>query len=141
MTYGTTKLANLLFTRELSRRLAADGLATMAVAAHPGWTQSNLTSNGTALSDSRVRRTLGRAVELHPRAVGPPPEHSPCSAPPPRRRSDSGEYVGPSRLFGLFGPPRLTRPSRRGRDDAAAAELWTRSEELTGVSYALGVPA
>jgi NAD(P)-dependent dehydrogenase (short-subunit alcohol dehydrogenase family) len=140
VTYGTTKLANLLFTRELSRRLAAEGLATMAVAAHPGWTQSNLTSNGTALSASRVRRTLGRAVSStlgQQTATGALPVL--CAATSPAVHS--GEYVGPSRLGGFFGPPRLTRPSRRGRDDAAAAELWKRSEELTGVSYALGVPA
>jgi NAD(P)-dependent dehydrogenase (short-subunit alcohol dehydrogenase family) len=139
VTYGTTKLANLLFVQELSRRLAADGLATLAVAAHPGWTQSNLTSNGTALSDSRVRRTLGRAVSStlgQTTATGALPIL--CAATSPAVHS--GEYVGPSRMFGFFGPPSLTRPSRRGRDDAAAAALWARSEELTGVAYSLGAP-
>jgi NAD(P)-dependent dehydrogenase (short-subunit alcohol dehydrogenase family) len=137
VTYGTTKLANLLFTQELSRRLAGAGLATLAVAAHPGWTQSNLTSNGTALSDSRVRRTLGRAVSStlgQTTATGALPVL--CAATSPAVHS--GQYVGPSRLFGFFGPPRLTRPSRRGRDTAAATELWRRSEELTSVSYSLG---
>ena len=137
MTYGTTKLANLLFTQELSRRLASAGLDTVAVAAHPGWTQSNLTSNGTALSDSRVRRTIGRAVSStlgQTTATGALPVL--CAATSPEVHS--GQYVGPSRMFGFFGPPRLTRPSRRGRDGVAAAELWRRSEELTGVPYALG---
>ncbi len=137
ITYGTSKLANLLFTQELSRRLAAEGLATMAVAAHPGWTQSNLAGNGTALSESRVRRTLGRTVGStlgQTTAAGALPVL--CAATSPAVHS--GDYVGPSRLFGLAGPPRLTRPSRRGRDVAAAAELWRRSEELTGVTYSLG---
>jgi NAD(P)-dependent dehydrogenase (short-subunit alcohol dehydrogenase family) len=137
VTYGTTKLANLLFTQELSRRLAADGLTTLAVAAHPGWTQSNLTRNGTDLSDSRVRRTLGRAVSStlgQSTATGALPVL--CAATSPAVHS--GDYVGPSRVFGFFGPPSLTRPSRRGRDNAAAADLWARSEELTGVRYSLG---
>jgi NAD(P)-dependent dehydrogenase (short-subunit alcohol dehydrogenase family) len=137
VTYGTTKLANLLFTQELSRRLAGAGLATMAVAAHPGWTQSNLTSNGTAMSDSRVRRTLGRVVSAtlgQTTATGALPVL--CAATSPAVHS--GQYVGPSRLFGFFGPPSLTRPSRRGRNPSAAAELWRCSEELTGVSYSLG---
>jgi NAD(P)-dependent dehydrogenase (short-subunit alcohol dehydrogenase family) len=137
VTYGTSKLANLLFTRELSRRLAGEGLATMALAAHPGWTQSNLAGNGTAFSDSRVRRTLGRTAgsTLGQTTVnGALPVL--CAATSPAVHS--GDYVGPSRLFGLVGSPRLTRPSRRGRDGASAAELWRCSEELTGVSYPLG---
>jgi NAD(P)-dependent dehydrogenase (short-subunit alcohol dehydrogenase family) len=137
VTYGTTKLANLLFTQELSRRLAGAGLATMALAAHPGWTQSNLTSNGTAMSDSRVRRTLGRAVSStlgQTTATGALPVL--CAATSPAVHS--GQYVGPSRVFGFFGPPSLTRPSRRGRNPSAAVELWRCSEELTGVSYPLG---
>ena len=135
--YGDSKLANLLFTEELSRRLAGDGLATMAVAAHPGWTQSNLAGNGTALSDSRVRRKLGRTAGStlgQTTATGALPVL--CAATSPAVHS--GDYVGPSRLFGLAGPPGLTRPSRRGRDVAAAAMLWRKSEELTGVSYPLG---
>jgi NAD(P)-dependent dehydrogenase (short-subunit alcohol dehydrogenase family) len=137
VTYGTSKLANLLFTRELSRRLAGEGLATMALAAHPGWAQSNLAGNGTALSESRVRRTLGRTVGStlgQTTANGALPVLCASTSP----AVHSGDYVGPSRLFGLVGAPRLTRPSRPGRDGAAAAELWKCSEELTGVSYPLG---
>ncbi len=60
--YSTSKLANLLFTAELSRRLDAAGLRTMVLAAHPGWTRSNLAGNGAALGTSRVRRRLGRVA-------------------------------------------------------------------------------
>ena len=121
VTYGTSKLANLLFTRELSRRLAGEGLATMALAAHPGWAQSNLAGNGTALSESRVRRTLGRTVGStlgQTTANGALPVLCASTSP----AVHSGDYVGPSRLFGLVGAPRLTRPSRPGHDGAAAAE-------------------
>ena len=68
--YGTSKLANLLFTAELSRRLLAAGLRTMAVAAHPGWTRSNLAGTGAALGNSRLRRKLAAGGRIHARAVG-----------------------------------------------------------------------
>ena len=67
--YGTSKLANLLFTAELSRRLLADGLRTIAVAAHPGWTRSNLAGTGAAMGNSRLRRKLGQDGRLHARAI------------------------------------------------------------------------
>ena len=57
--YGTSKLANLLFSAELARRLGAAGLTTVAVAAHPGWTRSNLAGSGAALGNSRARRKVG----------------------------------------------------------------------------------
>ena len=62
VSYGTSKLANLLFTAELSRRLEVADLPTLALAAHPGWTRSNLAGNGAALGNSRLRRKLGRTA-------------------------------------------------------------------------------
>ena len=52
----------------------------------------------------------------------------------------SGQYIGPSRLFGLYGPPRVARPNGRARDAEAAAALWEASEALTGVSYSVDAP-
>ena len=49
----------------------------------------------------------------------------------------AGMYIGPARVFGLFGPPRVAQPSRRARDAASAAKLWEESEELTGVDYSV----
>jgi len=140
VTYGTSKLANLLFTAELSRRLDAAGLATLAVAAHPGWTRSNLAGSGAALGDSRVRRKLGRAAGTtfgQSAAAGALPIL--CAATSASVRS--GQYIGAAHLFGLSGPPRVARPSRRARDEEAAAALWGASEELTGVRYSVGAPA
>jgi NAD(P)-dependent dehydrogenase (short-subunit alcohol dehydrogenase family) len=140
VTYGTSKLANLLFTLELSRRLNAAGLTTRAVAAHPGWTRSNLAGNGAALGPSRVRRKLARTMGAtlgQSAASGALPVL--CAATSPAVHN--GDYVGPARLFGLTGPPRLARPTRRARDEHAAAALWAASEELTGVHDALLAPA
>jgi NAD(P)-dependent dehydrogenase (short-subunit alcohol dehydrogenase family) len=139
VSYGTSKLANLLFTAELSRRLEAAGLSTLAVAAHPGWARSNLAVNGAALSDSRLRRKLGRAAGAtlgQSAAAGALPIL--CAATSSSVRS--GEYIGPAHLFGLYGPPRIARASGRARDREAMAGLWRASEELTGVRYSVPAP-
>ena len=117
VTYGSSKLANLLFTAELARRLTAEGLPTLAVAAHPGWTRSNLAGSGVALGTSRVRRKLGRTAGAtlgQSAAAGALPVL--CAATSSSVRT--GMYVGPARLFRLVGPPRdrPALPSRPGHD-------------------------
>jgi NAD(P)-dependent dehydrogenase (short-subunit alcohol dehydrogenase family) len=137
--YSTSKLANLLFVAELSRRLEGARLPTLAVAAHPGWTRSNLAGSGVALGNSRVRRRLGRAAGTtlgQSTAAGALPVL--CAATASSIRS--GQYIGPAGPLELFGPPRVVRPSKRARDQALAAGLWSASEELTGVRYSVGAP-
>jgi protochlorophyllide reductase len=134
--YGASKLANLLFTAELSRRLLANGESTIAVAAHPGRTRSNLFGTGAALGARRVRtkaaRTLGKLLG-QATASGALPSVYGATA----REVSAGQYIGPSHAFQLFGPPTVVRPSRRARNDADAMRLWRISEELTDVRYAL----
>jgi NAD(P)-dependent dehydrogenase (short-subunit alcohol dehydrogenase family) len=140
VTYSTSKLANLLFVSELSRRLEGAGLSTRAVAAHPGWTRSNLAASGVALGTSRVRRRLGRAAGTtlgQSTAAGALPVL--CAATASGIRS--GQYIGPAGPLELYGPPRVVRPSTRARDEALAAGLWAASEELTGVRYSLAAYA
>jgi NAD(P)-dependent dehydrogenase (short-subunit alcohol dehydrogenase family) len=134
--YGTSKLANLLFTDELSRRLRAAGLLTLALAAHPGWTRSNLAGSGAALGNSRLRRKLARAAgtTLGQSAAGGALPIL-CAATSSSVRS--GQYIGPAHLGGLYGAPRVARPSRHARDQQAAADLWRASEELTGVCFSV----
>jgi NAD(P)-dependent dehydrogenase (short-subunit alcohol dehydrogenase family) len=138
--YGTSKLANLLFTAELSRRLEAAGLRTLAVAAHPGWTRSNLAGSGAALGTSRVRRKLGRAAGS---TLGQSAAHGalPVLCAATSSSVGPGQYIGPAHLFGLFGPPGTARPSRRARDLGVAAALWGASEDLTAVRYSVDAPA
>jgi NAD(P)-dependent dehydrogenase (short-subunit alcohol dehydrogenase family) len=139
ITYSTSKLANLLFVAELSRRLQAAGFPTLAVAAHPGWTRSNLAAGGVALGNSRVRRKLGRTAAStfgQSTAAGALPVLCAATASVIR----SGQYIGPGGPLELYGPPRVVRPSKRARDLGLAAELWAASEELTGVRYSVGAP-
>jgi NAD(P)-dependent dehydrogenase (short-subunit alcohol dehydrogenase family) len=136
--YGTSKLANLLFTNELARRVHASGLGTLALAAHPGWTRSNLAGTGAALGRNRVRRRLARTVGRtfgQSASAGALPTL--CAATSSSVRS--GQYIGPAKFGGMAGPPRVERPSAAARDPATAAALWAASEELTGVRYT--VPA
>jgi NAD(P)-dependent dehydrogenase (short-subunit alcohol dehydrogenase family) len=138
--YGTSKLANVLFTAELDRRLRAAGLQTLAVAAHPGWTRSNLAGSGAALGNSRLRRKLGRAAGTllgQSAAAGALPVL--CAA--TSSSVGPGQYIGPAHLFALYGPPRVARLSRHARDPRLAAALWAASEELTDVHFSVDAPA
>lgn len=130
--YGQSKLANLLFTSELARRASAAGSGLTAVAAHPGYAATNLTTG-----------TLGRlgflrpVVQLGDRLAGQPDHLGALpqlyAATMPDVAAD--DYWGPDGAGERAGQP--TRVGRRpaARDDAAARALWERSEELTGVTY------
>jgi NAD(P)-dependent dehydrogenase (short-subunit alcohol dehydrogenase family) len=126
--YAQSKLANLLFTYELQRRLAAAGRdTTIAVAAHPG------------TSDTALVRHLPAFAQLGSRLV--PNQGAAMGALPTLRAATDpavagGDYYGPAGLGEFAGPPRLVRSSARSRDEAAQRRLWTVSEELTGVTFA-----
>jgi NAD(P)-dependent dehydrogenase (short-subunit alcohol dehydrogenase family) len=124
--YGESKLANLLFTHELQRRLA--DRSTIAVAAHPGLSRSDLSRDA-----PRVRGMLFRMVEstlLQSTAMGALP--SLRAATDPRVRG--GEFYGPARR-GIRGYPTLDRPSPTAQDPDSAAKLWALSEQLTEVRF------
>jgi NAD(P)-dependent dehydrogenase (short-subunit alcohol dehydrogenase family) len=133
--YGNTKLANLAFTYELDRRLRAAGANTIAVAAHPGWAQSNLASNGPTMGGSAFRARAGTlAGHLgQSTAGGALPTLYAATEP----GVVGGEYFGPGGLAEQYGPPVRVRSSRRSHREDDAARLWAASEELTGVHYPL----
>lgn len=139
--YSASKLANLLFTSELSRRLHEGGESTIAVSAHPGWTRSNLIGAGAALGGGGgFRATARRSFGNHfgqATAKGAWPTLYAATAP----EVASGQFIGPRHGGQLFGPPSVVRPSRRARTEADAVRLWERSEALTGVHYPIPVPA
>ena len=139
LNYGTSKLANLLFTAELSRRLGAAGLPTTAVAAHPGWTRSNLAGTGAAVGEKRLRAKVGRvAGHTFGQATATGALPTLCAA--TSSAVHNGQFVGPAHWMQLFGPPKIVRPDKRARDTTTAARLWQISEELTGVHYSVGAP-
>jgi len=138
--YGASKLANLLFTAELSRRLLGDGETSIALAAHPGWTRSNLFGAGAAVGNAGARAKASRSIGSHlgqATAAGALPSLYAATASGAR----SGQFIGPSHAFQLFGPPAVVQPAKQARNVADAARLWEISEELTGVRYSLPAPA
>jgi NAD(P)-dependent dehydrogenase (short-subunit alcohol dehydrogenase family) len=122
--YSQSKLANLMFTYELQRRLSGAG-TTIAVAAHPGFASTELTRNSPAIA------AFSYALVSQKAAMG--------ALPILRAATDpgvlGGQYYGPGGLFGARGYPELARSSRRSRDTAIQRRLWTVSEQLTGVTF------
>jgi NAD(P)-dependent dehydrogenase (short-subunit alcohol dehydrogenase family) len=127
--YNQSKLANLLFTLELQRRLAAAGSPVRALAAHPGWTVTNLQSH----SGSRLQHVgmaIGNRVIGQSDVQGALPTLYAAT-----QDLAGGSYVGPGGRGELHGPPALASRSRAARDGELARRLWDLSERLTGVRY------
>ncbi|WFE30370.1 oxidoreductase [Solwaraspora sp. WMMD791] len=123
--YGQSKLANLLFTRELQRRLTDVGSPVRATAAHPGWTATELTRHTVS-----VAARIGQLVAMTPHD-GALPTLRAATDP----TAAGGSYWGPGRPLQLSGPPVAVGCSAAARDDATARRLWTVSEQLTGVPF------
>lgn len=126
--YGRSKLANLLFTYELQRKLATAGANTIAVAAHPGTARSDLLrdSQGWVQGVSKwLRPLLFQSSEMG-------------ALPTLRAATDpavvGGQFYGP-RGLGQRGYPKQVKSSKMSHDKELQRRLWTVSEELTGVRY------
>ncbi len=128
--YAQSKLANLLFTAELQRRLAEAGSPVLSMAAHPGYAATNLQSH----SGSRLLRLameeLGNRLLAQDAAGGALPTLYVSVADLP-----GNTFAGPSGLGGLRGAPAPCARSGAASDAAAAARLWQVSEQLTGVTF------
>ena len=134
--YGQSKLANLMFAIELGRRLATHGLAGQmkSLAAHPGYAATGLQMVGPQMDNSAVGQwmmKLSNALASQPAAMGALPTLRAATAPD----AASGEFYGPSGLWQIRGTPVRTSPRAKATDAAVAAQLWSLSERLTGVSY------
>ncbi|MGE0219609.1 SDR family NAD(P)-dependent oxidoreductase [Mycolicibacterium sp.] len=125
--YGQSKLANLLFTYELQRRLA--GTDTIAVAAHPGSSSSELIRNVPAPT-----RLFFRLLQAQDAAMG--------ALPVLRAATDpgviGGEYYGPGGFLEMRGFPKVVASSDRSHDVGAQRRLWEISEHLTAVESLVG---
>lgn len=132
--YGQSKLANLLFTSELQRRLTDYGSTTIAVAAHPGFTATNLQGVAAKMRGNAVEFQV---TEFINRRIGQSPEMGALptlfAATAPGLPGDS--YVGPKDFKEIRGYPTLVDRSGAAKDRTAAHRLWDISTELTGVEY------
>ncbi len=133
--YGQSKLANLLFTSELQRRIDRAGFAITALAAHPGFAATNLihdrypVMNKASIGD-RITE-FGAGLFAQSAAMGALPTLYAATAP----GLPGDTYIGPDGFGEQRGHPRIVDRSTSAKDAAAATRLWERSEELTGVHY------
>ncbi|RMI31316.1 oxidoreductase [Nocardia stercoris] len=125
--YGQSKLANLLFTAELQRRLSQVNSPLLALAAHPGYSATNLQGHtGRSIED--------RLAGLANLVLATPPEFGARQTLYAASQDLPGNtFVGPR--FGTRGPTGSVGRSRAARDTKTAAALWELSEQLTGVGF------
>lgn len=131
--YSRSKTANLLFTHELARRLAAHDADVVAAAVHPGYAATNLQAAGPQMAG---RKLVERATRISNRVFAQPAESGALptlyAATAPDVPPDS--FTGPS-LAGWRGAPAPSWRAPWTVNDAMGRRLWEASERLTGVSY------
>ncbi|OAN56239.1 oxidoreductase [Sphingobium sp. TCM1] len=136
--YGRSKLAMLLFARELDRRAKVKGWPVTAFAAHPGVAESNLQKAGPGIGREGMRRSVVTVIgDFVTRRIG---QSTAAGALPMLRAATDpmtkgGSYFGPDGWGGIRGAPVVVEGPRAGRDTAAAARLWTMAEKLTGARW------
>jgi NAD(P)-dependent dehydrogenase (short-subunit alcohol dehydrogenase family) len=129
--YGQSKLANLLFTLELQRRLTAAGSPVRALAAHPGYASTNLQGHtGSGLQHALM--ALTNRVVAQSAEMGALPALYAATMDLPGMT-----YTGPGGLQEMRGHPAIAGRSSAALDADTAARLWQLSEELTGVTFPL----
>lgn len=130
--YGQSKLANLMFSYELQRRLVVAKAPTISLAAHPGGVPTSLSRHLPPPVRLVLRAGL-LAVGQKDAAMGALPTLRAATDPGAR----GGEYYGPDGRGETKGYPRLVESNDRSRDEAVQQRLWRESERLTGVTYRL----
>jgi NAD(P)-dependent dehydrogenase (short-subunit alcohol dehydrogenase family) len=130
--YGQSKLANLLFTAELQRRLSSVGSTVLANAAHPGYASTNLQFH----SENRLMDAIGaignRTIAMDENGGALPTLYAALAEIP------GNSFAGPGGFMELRGAPRLVGRTSAATDMDVARRLWDVSEQLTGVACPLG---
>lgn len=124
--YTQSKLANLLFAYELDRQLKANKIDITVVAAHPGYTKTNLVRHSGFFVQAIITNILAQSVEIG-------------TLPILRAATDTsvtgGEYFGPTKMNEMRGYPELVKSSDKSYDKELAGKLWKVSEKLTQIIY------
>jgi NAD(P)-dependent dehydrogenase (short-subunit alcohol dehydrogenase family) len=132
--YGMSKLANLLFIHELTRRIGKANSEVLATAAHPGYASTDLQAKGAKMKGSRTGAYLfnmANGLAAQSAARGALPTLYAATA----EEVGQGDYFGPHGFLRLRGGPSPDQPSERRMDAEVAEKLWELSESLTGVDF------
>jgi hypothetical protein len=132
--YAQSKLADLILARELARIAADRGWPLTSIAAHPGYTRTNLQTAGASLGRDKPKRSLLASGILPAQGVEQGTEPLLYAATSPD--AEAAGYYGPNALFGLVGTTTAVATIKRARDAATNARLWAEAERLTGVRVA-----
>jgi hypothetical protein len=131
--YAQSKLADLIFTLELQRKLTAAYSPILSTAAHPGYAVTNLQTSGPGDGNVPMKIMLkllhGLSQDAHHGAL---PTLFAAVSP----AAQPGSYYGPNGLFETKGAPAAAKIPAAAKDPAVAARLWEQSERLTGVTFA-----
>ncbi len=133
--YGQSKLANLLFTAELARRLTAAGSSVLATAAHPGYAATNLQFHSQR-GPVDVLFKIGNRLVAQDQDGGALPTLYAAVADVP-----GNSFAGPGGFMEQRGAPKLVGRSAAAQDAEVARRLWQVSEQLTGVQFPLEAAA
>jgi NAD(P)-dependent dehydrogenase (short-subunit alcohol dehydrogenase family) len=127
--YGQSKLANLMFAKELDIRLKQHGIQTISLACHPGISATNLFKFGRNEAPRVFKGLMNRL--LQPAEMGALPTLYAATEP----SLTGGEYIGPNGRGRFRGYPALDTPHFVANDEATMKKLWELSEKLTGVEF------
>ncbi len=127
--YNMSKLANILFARELDRRAREAHSNLMSVPVHPGVSRTNIAAPGTDFK-SRMARLIGPFM-FQSDEMGALPSLYAATA----DEVQGGQYIGPDGRGEMSGHPKVVQPRPQALDEQAGRRLWTVSEQLTGVVY------
>lgn len=130
--YNQSKLANILFARELQRRADAAHWPLLSIAVHPGVARTQIFQNGpgTASLKAKVLQLFAPLLTQDDAMGALPTEYAATSSAVQR-----GQYIGPDGMGELKGYPKAVQPRPQALNNDDAAKLWMVSEELTGVQY------
>lgn len=133
VSYGESKLANLIIALELDRRVKAAGLGVLSVAAHPGFSSTNLQKTGVGMGNPLAGNALSQISKIASQSAA----HGawPLEMAATDLSLTGGEYVGPSGLGGTRGRPKIVGVSAAARDEDLADALWSASEQAVGVDF------
>lgn len=137
--YQQAKLSNLLFALELQRKLDAAGSPISSYAAHPGVCRTQLGRNRKiSEKDSWWQRFSSKSLGWGQENFGQTPENGASAIVVAATSADipRGAFIGPKLLFESFGRPGVVTPGPAALNTQLSADLWTRTQALTGIQWA-----
>jgi len=134
--YGMSKLSNLLFTKELARRIAESGKKVTVASAHPGYADTELQTKGAIMRGSKLGAgsfRMANWLAAQPAEMGALPSLFAATA----EGVNQGAYYGPGGFMRMKGWPAPDHPNSKRVTDEVAKQLWELSESLTGLEFSV----